>query len=75
MVHELIGIHNNRTSLEHVPNIVPELKEIVLSPETDEFFARNMYHNFGDLAINIKAEVDELQKFEKTRKEVKTLSM
>jgi len=74
MVHELLTLFNNRVSLEHVPNVIPELREVVLSPETDEFYANNMYNNFGDLAINIKAEVDELQKFEKTRKDLKTLS-
>lgn len=39
MVHELLGISNNRVSMGHVPDISKELSEIVLSSEHDEFYA------------------------------------
>ena len=39
MVHELLGISNNRVSLGNVPGITKELQEVVLSAEHDEFYS------------------------------------
>lgn len=39
MVHELLGIHNNRIDLSRVPGISKDLREVVLSAENDEFYA------------------------------------
>lgn len=61
MVHELIGINNGRVDLRDVPDIRPELKEIVLSQDQDPFFKTNMYQNFGDLGQNIKEYVQQYQ--------------
>jgi hypothetical protein len=59
MVHELLGIHNGRVDLRDVPEIRPELKEIVLSQDQDPFFKKNMYLNFGDLGQNAKEYVEQ----------------
>lgn len=40
MVHELIGIKNNRVSLHQVPDIAKELEEVVMNAEYDEFYAK-----------------------------------
>ncbi|PLB49500.1 vacuolar protein sorting-associated protein 45 [Aspergillus steynii IBT 23096] len=61
MVHELMGIHNGRVDLRDVPEIRPELREIVLSQDQDPFFKKNMYQNFGDLGQNIKEYVEQYQ--------------
>ena len=61
MVHELLGIHNGRVDLSDVPDVRPELKEIVLSQDQDPFFKKNMYLNFGDLGGNIKDYVEQYQ--------------
>ncbi|RAL07760.1 Sec1 family protein [Aspergillus homomorphus CBS 101889] len=61
MVHELLGIHNGRVDLRDVPEIRPELREIVLSQDQDPFFKKNMYQNFGDLGQNIKEYVEQYQ--------------
>ncbi len=61
MVHELLGIFNGRVDLSDVPDIRPELKEIVLSQDQDPFFMKNMYLNFGDLGGNIKDYVEQYQ--------------
>ncbi|KAL8700769.1 MAG: hypothetical protein Q9201_005269 [Fulgogasparrea decipioides] len=61
MVHELLGIYNGRVDLSDVPDIRPELKEIVLSQDQDPFFKKNMYLNFGDLGGNIKEYVEQYQ--------------
>jgi len=39
MIHELIGIKNNRVSLNQVPGITKELEEVVLNAEYDEFYS------------------------------------
>lgn len=61
MVHELLGINNGRVDLSDVPDIRPELKEIVISQDQDPFFKKNMYQNFGDLGGNIKEYVEQYQ--------------
>ncbi|KAL5332344.1 Sec1-like protein [Aspergillus crustosus] len=61
MVHELMGIYNGRVDLRDVPEIRPELREIVLSQDQDPFFKKNMYQNFGDLGQNIKEYVGQYQ--------------
>ncbi|RDW83934.1 Sec1 family protein [Aspergillus mulundensis] len=61
MVHELMGIHNGRVDLRDVPEIRPELREIVLSQDQDPFFKKNMFQNFGDLGQNIKEYVEQYQ--------------
>ncbi|KAL8744649.1 MAG: hypothetical protein Q9190_003132 [Brigantiaea leucoxantha] len=61
MVHELLGITNGRVDLSDVPDIRPELKEIVLSQDQDPFFKQNLYLNFGDLGGNIKDYVEQYQ--------------
>lgn len=61
MVHELIGITNLRVDLSDVPDISKDLREVVLSPDADAFYKKNMYLNLGDLGASIKLYVDEYQ--------------
>lgn len=61
MVHHLLGIENGRVDLGGVPDVRPELREIVLSHDQDSFFKKNMYLNFGDLGGNIKEYVEQYQ--------------
>ncbi|KAK2498160.1 hypothetical protein MC885_002922 [Smutsia gigantea] len=46
MVHELLGINNNRIDLSRVPGISKDLREVVLSGENDEFYANNLMEDF-----------------------------
>jgi vacuolar protein sorting-associated protein 45 len=59
MVHELIGIDNNRVTLQNAAR--PELAQLVLSPSTDDFFAKNMFCNFGEMGLKIKRFVSDYQ--------------
>lgn len=43
MVHELLGIINNRVSLADVPNISSDMKEVVLNAIHDEFYAQVLF--------------------------------
>ncbi len=74
MVHELLGIHNGRVDLSDVPDIRPELKEIVLSQDQDPFFKKNMYLNFGDLGGNIKDYVEQYQSKTKNSSNIESIA-
>ncbi|CAH8518176.1 unnamed protein product [Heterobilharzia americana] len=65
MVHELIGISQNRVSLARAPSVKSELKEITLDREFDEFYRINQFSNFGDIGQSIKRLVDNFQKASK----------
>jgi len=74
MIHELIGINNNRVDLSSLPNISKqEQKEIVLSTEQDPFYKANLYNNFGDLGANLKQLVSEFQSKSKDKKDIQTI--
>lgn len=55
MVHELLGINNNRIDLSRVPGISKDLREVVLSAENDEFYANvgvpGGLHQHSDLGV------------------------
>lgn len=74
MVHELLGIHKGRVNLMDVPDIRPELKEVVLSQDQDPFFKKNMYLNFGDLGGNIKDYVEQYQMKTKNSSNIESIS-
>ena len=50
MIHELIGLKDNRVDLRHLSHLSEEMKEVVLSSDDDEFFQKIMFNNFGDVA-------------------------
>ena len=74
MVHELLGIFKGRVDLSAVPDIRPELKEIVLSQDQDPFFKKNMYQNFGDLGGNIKEYVEQYQSRTKSNMQIESIA-
>ncbi|KFX94624.1 hypothetical protein O988_05354 [Pseudogymnoascus sp. VKM F-3808] len=74
MVHELLGINNGRVDLHSVPDIRPELKEVVLSQDQDPFFKKNMYLNFGDLGGNIKDYVEQYQSKTKSSSNIESIA-
>ncbi|KAJ9150849.1 Vacuolar protein sorting-associated protein 45 [Pleurostoma richardsiae] len=74
MVHHLLGVNNGRVDLSDVPDIRPELREIVLSPDQDLFFKKNMYLNFGDLGGNIKDYVEQYQSKTKSNANIESIS-
>jgi vacuolar protein sorting-associated protein 45 len=74
MVHEILGIHNGRVDLSDVPDVRPELKEVVLSQDQDPFFKKNMFLNFGDLGGNIKDYVEQYQSKTKNSSNIESIS-
>nr|CAG4634697.1 EOG090X03QA [Alona affinis] len=74
MVHEMLTIKNNRVSLAGVPGAPKEMTEVLLSAEQDEFYASNMYLNFGDIGQSMKALTDEFQAKAKSHQKVESIS-
>ncbi|KAI9850123.1 MAG: vacuolar protein sorting-associated protein 45 [Thelocarpon superellum] len=73
MVHELLGIDNGKVNLSEVPDVRPELKQIVLAQDQDPFFKKNMYMNFGDLGGNIKDYVEQYQSKTKSSTNIESI--
>lgn len=44
MVHEIIGISNNRVDLSAVPKVAKDLPEVVLSELHDQFYNEVRYY-------------------------------
>lgn len=62
MVHELIGLNNNRVKLKGAPNISKDLEEVVLSSTQDSFFNKMKHSHMGDLGVAVKQLMDDYQK-------------
>lgn len=73
MVHELLGLNNNRVVLKGAPNISKDLEEVVLSTTQDVFFARNRFANFGDLGTAVKSLLDDYQKKAKMNESISSI--
>ena len=73
MVHELIGISNNRIDLSNAPKVPKDQKQVVLSSYQDEFFRGQMYNNYGDLGTEIKNLVDSFQEQSKMNHNIQTI--
>eukprot|EP01038_Epipyxis_sp_PR26KG_P008102 gene8102-10973_t len=74
MVHELLGLKNNRVDLKDVPNVSKDLQEVVLSATQDDFFAKNRYANFGDLGTAVKQLLDDYQKTSKMNDNITSIA-
>jgi vacuolar protein sorting-associated protein 45 len=73
MVHELLGIHNNRVVLRGAPGIRKDLEEVVISSTQDQFFAKHRYSNFGDLGTAVKSLLDDYQKNAKMNENITSI--
>ncbi|KAL8171940.1 hypothetical protein V2J09_023744 [Rumex salicifolius] len=73
MVHELIGIEDNKVDFRNIGKSPKDQQEVVLSSEQDAFFKSNMYENFGDIGMNIKRMVDEFQQVAKSNQNIQTI--
>jgi len=74
MVHQLMGINNNRVSLSDAPGINKELQDIVLSSSQDEFYAANLYSDFGEIGQTIKILMEDFQNKAKSHQKIESIS-
>ncbi|KAL1810799.1 hypothetical protein DCAR_0622891 [Daucus carota subsp. sativus] len=73
MVHELVGIQDNKVDLGNIGKFSKDQQEVVLSSEQDTFFKANMYENFGDIGMSIKRMVDDFQQVAKSNQNIQTI--
>ncbi|KAF0697376.1 Aste57867_11928 [Aphanomyces stellatus] len=59
MVHELLGLFENRVNLENAPGVREDMRQVVLSVTSDAFFAQHMNDNFGEICLAVKHLVDQ----------------
>lgn len=74
MVHEMIGINNNRVNLTGAPGVSKDLQDVVLSSSQDEFYAANLYSNFGEIGQTIKILMEEFQNKAKSHQKIDSIS-
>jgi len=73
MVHELLGLNNNRVVLRGAPGVHRDLEEVVLSCTQDQFFARSRNMNFGDLGLSVKELLEDFQKQSKMNENISSI--
>lgn len=73
MIHELLGIKNNRVDLRHLSHLSEEMKEVVLSCDEDRFFKQIMFSNFGDVANAIHNMVQQFLQTKKSQAQFNTI--
>lgn len=74
MVHELLTINNNRVDLSSVQGVSKELSEVVLSAEQDNFYAKNIFLNYGEIGQNIKMHMEHFQEKVKSHQKIESIS-
>uniref|UniRef100_A0A0D3CW57 Uncharacterized protein n=1 Tax=Brassica oleracea var. oleracea TaxID=109376 RepID=A0A0D3CW57_BRAOL len=71
MVHELIGLQDNKVDLRSIGSLPKDQQvEVVLPSEQDAFFKSNMY--LGILEMNIKRMLDDFQQVAKSNQNIQT---
>lgn len=73
MVHELLGLHENRVDLRNAPSVRKDMTELVLSATSDAFFEKHMHSNFGDLGMAVKKLVDDYQAETQTHENINSI--
>ena len=73
-MHQLLGINNNRVSLAGVPGVQKDLQEILLNASQDEFYAANIYSNFGEIGQTIKVLMEEFQKKAQSHQKIESIA-
>lgn len=73
MVHELLGIRDNRVNLRGAKGISPDLEEVVLSSTQDVFYSQKRFSNFGDLGVSVKALMDDYQRRSKMNENIASI--
>lgn len=59
MLHEILTLTNNCIDLSGVGGVPKELQKLMITVDSDDFYARNLYLNFGEIGQNIRTMVDD----------------
>ena len=72
-MHEILTINANCIDMAGVEGVPKELSKIMLSAEQDDFYASNMYLNFGDIGSNIKELVENFTRQKQITQKVESI--
>ena len=73
MLHEILTINANCIDMAGVEGVPKELTKIMLSSEQDDFYANNMYLNFGEIGSNIKELVENFTRQKQITQKVESI--
>ena len=62
MLHELLGVDNNKVDLSYMKSLPKDQRQLVLAARQDEFFSKHMYSNYGDVGIAVRELVENFEK-------------
>eukprot|EP00879_Flechtneria_rotunda_P026973 GHRR01028826.1.p1 GENE.GHRR01028826.1~~GHRR01028826.1.p1 ORF type:complete len:250 (+),score=76.77 GHRR01028826.1:467-1216(+) len=69
MIHELIGIRDNRAVLTS-SKVAEQYREVVVDPASDDFYKRHLYSNYGEVGLSVKELVDKFSTASAQHKQV-----
>jgi vacuolar protein sorting-associated protein 45 len=67
MMHETLGLWNNRIDLSGSKAVKPDQQQIVMDPSHDDFYTSQMYSNFGEFAEALQSVLREHQATKQVR--------
>jgi vacuolar protein sorting-associated protein 45 len=73
MLHEVLTMKNNCIDLSGVKGVPAELQRLMLSLDTDTFYANNLYLNFGEIGQNIKELVEKFTEQKQISQKVESI--
>ncbi|GAX73583.1 hypothetical protein CEUSTIGMA_g1034.t1 [Chlamydomonas eustigma] len=74
MLHEMMGLNDGTVTLKNVEKDAdPAAREMVLDPAQDEFYRKHIFANYGDVAVDVKALMDQFQTKTEKHKQVESL--
>lgn len=73
MLHEILTLTNNCIDLSGVSGVPKELQKLMITAKSDDFYANNLYLNFGEIGQNIKKMVDDFTRQKQINQKVDSI--
>ncbi|KAJ1609568.1 putative vacuolar protein-sorting protein VPS45 [Cryptosporidium canis] len=73
MIHDLLGISQNKVFIENKNGLKSDDEELVLSEQFDDFFKSHKYENFGDIGFSIRDMVNDHSESSKLNRRLETI--
>jgi len=73
MLHEVLTMKNNCIDLTTVKGVPKELQKLMLSCDSDDFYSKNLYLNFGEIGQNIKQMVEDFTRQKQISQKVESI--
>ncbi|CAG5111519.1 Oidioi.mRNA.OKI2018_I69.chr2.g5821.t1.cds [Oikopleura dioica] len=73
MLHEILTLTNNCIDLTGISGVPKELQKIMITADSDDFYANNLYLNFGEIGQNIKKMVEDFTRQKQINQKVDSI--